>query len=150
MATTYPTFSSPQRVFDVVKFELDQRYTRKSYPIKNTSGTAMTAGMLAPGYPFDLVSANMEPLLTTAEANCAGLYVDHRPSPVLANGATTTLEYDFLVRGPALVNASALPVLDMEGATLVPATIMTALAALSPPILGMAQPAAASVSTQVN
>ena len=82
------------------------------------------------GRPVKLVSTQWElAIAATDEATVDGLVFDPTVGLTLANNAISTAVFVFLIRGPAVVNLNAI----VSGFTL--ATIATALAALSPPII---------------
>lgn len=99
--------------------------------IKNTTGATVAIekeDMI--GRPVKLVASQYELAIpATDEATVDGLVFDPQVGLALANNATSTAVFVILIRGPAVVNLNAI----VSGFTL--ATIATALAALSPPII---------------
>ncbi len=119
---------------DLVRAEWHRGYCFVEAVVKN-SGSANLLGTRLLGQPMKKISTVWNFVLTTDEANTTGILFYDKPFPSLAAAATSVDRYLILVRGPALIDQDALPVLDVNAATLVPATIATALAALKPPII---------------
>jgi hypothetical protein len=140
------TLTDRPRASDFVKWEADQRYTRVAGTITNKSGQAMEAGDLKPGYPLNLNGTTWETLDDASEASADGFFVDGRVSPALAIDAATTLEYQILVRGPAIVNLDAVPA-PAEGGAYNLADLKTRMLALNPPIIVLREPTAETTQT---
>lgn len=134
-------FTDRKRPYDFVKYELDQRYTRVTGTVKNKTGGSIVAGAIKPGQPLNLNGTQWETVDVGGESGVDGFFVDHRIPEALANDAVTALEYQILVRGPALVNLDAVPV-DTDGTTgaFTLATLKTRMEALSPPIIVLREP----------
>lgn len=121
---------------DLIRNEFHRQYNYVEAPIKNPSSSTDLSGFNPLGQPLKVVSTVYNFVLTTDEANTTAL-VAYDKNIVLAHGATSDDRYLILKRGPACIDQDALPVLDVDAATLVPATIATALAALDPPIIAV-------------
>lgn len=121
---------------DLIRAEWQRGYNYVSAVVKNT-GSSNVLGMNLLGQPLKVVSTVHNFVLTTDEANTTALFAHDKPMPSLAAAATSDDLFLILKRGPAIIDQDALPVTDVNGATLVPATIATALAALSPPIIAV-------------
>lgn len=119
---------------DLIRAEWHRGYCYVEAVVKN-SGSSNLLGARLLGQPMKLISTVYNFVLTTDEANTTAVFAHDKPMPSIAAAATSVDRFLILKRGPALINQDALPVLDVNGATLVPATIATALAALSPPII---------------
>lgn len=141
-------FTDLDRSYDLVKMELDQRYTRTSGTIKNVTGGTIAAGAIKVGTPLNLNSTQWETIDKTGESAADGIVVDQRLIPSLANNGITTLEYEILCRGPALINLDAIAD-DPDGSTgaYVTADLKTRLAALNPPIMTMLEPTTTETQT---
>lgn len=133
------TFTDTPRVYDFVKWEIDQRYTRVAATIQNKAGVAIDAGAIKIGQPLILNGSQWETADSGEEASVDGFFVDERKVPALAVNGISTLEYSILVRGPALVNYDAIPV-DLLGVAYGAAAIKAALRALSPRIEFLLEP----------
>lgn len=140
------TFTSRQRVYDFLKFQLEERYCQETALITNDTGADIIAGEIEPGYPLKESGGVWSPADTTEEGSVDGFYVDTRQCEAIANSAASTKQYAILVRGPALVNVDAVPV-DTAGAAFVRATLITRMKALSPPIIPMAEPTTSELQT---
>ncbi len=121
---------------DLIRAEWHRGYNYVSAVVKN-SGSSNLLGARLLGQPMKVISTVHNFVLTTDEANTTALFAHDKPMPSLAAAATSDDLFLILKRGPALIDQDALPVLDVNAATLVPATIATALAALSPPIIAV-------------
>lgn len=139
------------RPYELMRWEPDMRYNRTAGTVKNPSSTTLAAGGLVVGMPLKLVSTQWTIVLGTDEANTGGLFLGDDSASIpeaLAQNAITQQKYPILVRGPALINKSAIALTDPAGLTYVNATIVTALAALSPPIQTLVENVAATTTTQ--
>jgi hypothetical protein len=139
------------RSYELVRWEPDMRYTRTAGTVKNPSATALAAGGLIVGMPLKLVSTQWTIVLATDEANTGALFLGDDSASIpeaLAQNAITQQAYPILVRGPALINKSVIVAKDPAGTAYTVATIVTALAALSPPIQTLVEPPAATTTTQ--
>lgn len=128
------TLAAGYALGDLIRAEWHRGYNYVEAVIKNSGSSNLLDARLL-GQPMKKISTVWNFVLTTDEANTTGIFAHDKPMPSVAATATTVDRYLILVRGPALINQDALPVLDVNAATLVPATIATALAALSPPII---------------
>jgi len=111
---------------DAVAWESNYEYTRKTATFENNTGGVAN---FDPGLILEDSTGNLVPLATAASAEA----VLATPINNLADGAT--IKVAVIVRGPALLNEGGL---DANGQDL--ATALTALAALSPPILSKKGP----------
>jgi hypothetical protein len=125
---------------DLIRAEFHRSYNFVSAKVKNT-GSSNLLGAVLTGQPMKVVSTVHNFVLTTDEANTTALFAHDKPMPSIAAAATSDDLFLILKRGPAVIDQDALPTADVNGATLVPATIATALAALSPPIIAVSEPA---------
>jgi hypothetical protein len=108
-------------------------------------------GGILVGTPLKLVATQWTIVLASDESNTGGLFIGDDAQAInesLAQNAITKEMFPILVRGPALINKSVLPATDPNSASYTIATIVTALAALSPPIETMVEPDAV-VSTTI-
>jgi len=137
MASTLPTYTKPLVGGDVIIREWAREYTREEVTIANATSAdyAMPAG-----YPIN--TATSKPVLTTAEANTYGFTVE--PVTIVA-GETRTIA--IIVRGPAVINQDALPVLDVAGAALVPANMVTSTHLGTPGLIFRRQPSTKETQT---
>lgn len=129
-------FTESKRVYDVLKWFVEERFCFATYKIKNDSGAAIAQGGIVPGTPLNLVAGNMETIESTEEAEIDGIFIDERTVPALAIAGLTEKEYRVLVRGPALVNKDAILAADYNGSTAYDLdAIVTRLAALDIQVL---------------
>jgi hypothetical protein len=138
------------RVYDLLKSEWDMRYDRDAATIKNASGGAVLAGWLQVGHPIKKVGSQWQVVMSGDEANTGALFLGHDSTGIpeaLANNGITALKYPILLNGPAIVNQDAIPLTDPAGGTYTLATIVTALAALSPPVKIVKQPVTTGTQT---
>lgn len=132
---------SEVRTSDFVLDEYDQRYTRMAVKIKNNTGVALAAGAIQVGHPLTINGTDYETTNAGGEAAFDMFVIDPRVVEALAIGATTELEYEVLVRGPALVNVDAIPDTDPDGASALDKTaLVTAMKAFNPPIIPLYEP----------
>ncbi len=143
-----PSFTDQNRGYDVVKMELDQLYTRTAGTLKNLTGGAVVAGAIRAGSPLNLNGTQWETINVGQESTADGILVDSRPIPALGIAGITELEYQILVRGPALVNLDAIAE-DPDGTTgaYTAATLEARLLALVPPIIVLREPVTQGVQT---
>jgi hypothetical protein len=124
---------------DLLRAEWHRGYCCVSSKLVNCSSTAIT-GQLILGQPVKVSSSNHIFVKATDEANATGIVLDDRLL-TLAGSGTTDEPYLVLKRGPALIDQDALPTKDMDagggtaGTAFTIATLVTAYAALSPPII---------------
>jgi len=130
------TRSAGSYLGDLIRAEWHRGYNYVSAVVKNT-GSADVLGMNLLGQPLKVSSGTHQFVLTTDEANTTALFASDKLMPSIAANATSADLFLILKRGPIIIDQDALPVTDVNGATLVPATIATALAALSPPIIAV-------------
>lgn len=138
------SFTDLPRPSDFLKWEVDERYTRADYPIKNTTGAALDAGDVYPGCPVKINAGNAETVLVADIADANGFLVDSRRIPALAIAGVTPLRYSILVRGPALANPDIVTV-DPAGTPFVASTIVTEMQALD--IQPLREPATTETQT---
>jgi len=143
------TLTKKLTIGDVLKREWDREYTRVSAKLVNfaTSGSDVTLPQSA-GYPLLSSTGGYAPMAAGQEASCKGLLMFDKPVPALAASGTSAGTYSILRRGPAVVLQDALPPLDFAGGTITLATLVTALAALTPPIIVVTAPASGNTSVQ--
>lgn len=98
------------------------------------------------GQPVKASGANFVFVQDTDEANAIGIVLHDKPIN-LAASATSADRYLILRRGPALIDKEQIAGTDINGDALTKATIVTALAALSPPIIGLSEPATSKTQT---
>jgi hypothetical protein len=139
--------TEPIRTYDFVKMELDQRYNRAAGTIKNTSAVAIAAGASLIGLPVKLNGSQWETVQNPHESQATGFIVDEKPSEAIAAAGTSTLKYQILVRGPALVNRTKIRATDVAGTAFVTATLVTRLESLSPPVFTLIEPATVQTQT---
>lgn len=136
------TLSEKKTFGDVVRYSMRDDYTIDQVTVHNRTGsTVSTADVM--GYPLrpdSGVTGDYMLAVATGESYVTGLLIDHRSFAVstLANAATFISKA--LVRGPAIVDKVNIPTLDVAGVAFTLATIVTALAAVSPPILCKGEP----------
>lgn len=123
-------FTDRVRADDVLKWEVEQRFCRNSVQIKNTSAGAVIAGEIRPGALLRNNGGTWETLLNANVGDVDGIVIDSRPVEAIAAGATSVKSYQILVRGPALVNLSQIPLVDLNDVTYTSATLIAALKAL--------------------
>jgi len=124
---------------DVIRDYYHSGYNFVSSTLKNPSATAI-ANQNPIGQPVKVSSSTRVFVKATDEANATGIVAWDKPIS-LAGSATSDDLYPVLVRGPALIDQDALPLKDMDagggdaGTAFTIATLVTAYAALSPPII---------------
>lgn len=123
---------------DLIRAEFHRAYNYVEAPVKNPSSSTDLSGYNPLGQPLKIVSTVYNFVLTTDEANTTALMA-YDKNIILAHGATSDDRYLILKRGPVVIDQDVLPVLDVDAATLVPATIATALAALDAPIIAVSE-----------
>lgn len=145
MASTLPTLTKRQRISDLLKWEVEQRYCRDAATIKNLNTAALAAGGITVGTPLSLSASQYGALQSGNEANVKALFLgndsDRIPEALAAN-AITVGKYQILVRGPALIDKDMIPTTDGDGGTIDVAAIMTALNALG--IYALVEPTTAT------
>jgi hypothetical protein len=138
------------RIYDLVKYEVNQLVTRTSGTFKNTSGGTIAAGAVVVGQPVKLVGAQWVSVQAGDEANIKGLWLgDPATRPFvegLANNAISALPGQILFNGPAVVDKNKIPTADLAAAGFTLATIVTALAALGIQVL--AEPTTSAQQTK--
>ena len=123
-------FTSVNRVYDFLKWYTEERYCFAAHAIKNVTGGSILAGAIAPGQPLAESGGTWSTVDTSGEANIDGFFCDPRKTPALVDDGVTPLQYKILVRGPALINLSAIPGDNTTGAAYVSATLITRARAL--------------------
>ncbi len=118
-----------QQVSDLIMYEADQRYTRQAV----TLSAPATFGdqVFIVGQPLEPDGSNFK--TCTVEANANAICLEN---VTILEGATK-VDQMILTRGPAIVNEDQI---DIATETLTLATIVTALAGESPPILTAVEP----------
>lgn len=141
-----PTISKGRTMGDVVRYVLHPGYCIVSAYVVNPNAAAYAAQNLV-GQPVKASGANYVFVESTDEAAVIGLFMHDKPV-ALGVSETTTIKYPILVRGPALVDQDSLPVNDVAGVAFdTVAQLVTALAALDPPIIAVRQPVTESEQT---
>lgn len=98
------------------------------------------------GQPLKVSGSNYVFVQDGDESNTTAILLHDKPI-VLSSAGTTDELYPILVRGPALIDKDALPATDVNGDALTASTIVTALAGLSPKIIGLSEPSKTSTQT---
>lgn len=127
--------TSTHRPYDFLKWEIEQRYCRTAGTIKNVTGGTIESGAIKPGQPLNLNGTQWETADSGGESGVDGFFVDHRKHESLADDEITAKEYQILVRGPALVNISAVPGDNVDGTAYVEADLITRARALGIEVL---------------
>lgn len=135
-----PSLVSRKHLGDIFKFVSHPGYNTVSGIFRNNSGATRTLFSLV-GMPVKLSGGKWVPVLATDEANITGLVMSEEYVDTLANNTDWGTKVQVMVRGPALYDKDALPAADIAGTPFTLATIVTALAALSPPLIAQAEPA---------
>ena len=122
---------------DVIKNHYDEEYTMESAVLKN-AGVGQYTDLEVAGMPV-VISAGVASLVQVGlvsfdEADTNGI-VATKGKVTLATTAETVEKYAILTRGPAIVWQNGLPAEDGLGVSFTPATLVTALAGESPPII---------------
>jgi hypothetical protein len=135
------TKTSGKVLGDLIRAAYHQGYCYVSGKLVNPSATAL-AGVSVLGQPVKASGANYVLVLATDEANAIGIVAHDKPINLALSGTSDDL-YLILRRGPALIDYDALPLKDTAagggdaGTAFTIATLVTALAALSPPIIAL-------------
>lgn len=148
MASTYPTQSQPRRLGDLIVFELHPGYDRISALVKNTSGAAVD--LLDPvGYPVKAGGTGYYDLAFAGdEGSVIGLILFMNELSIGATTGYSVTQVPVLVRGPVVIDPySGIPASDGAGSAFTLATIITSLAALSPPIISISEPSITAQQT---
>ncbi len=127
---------------DIVRAEWHRGYNAVSGKLVNPNGAASgdLTGFNPVGQPVKASGANYVFVLATDEASAIG-FVAFDKNINLAHGATSDDKYLIMIRGPLLIDKDALPANDValgggaNGTAFTIATLLTAYAALSPPII---------------
>lgn len=119
---------------DIVAVDFDPTYNYVSATLKNTGVGAVTIRNPI-GYPVRNNAGVWELIVAGEEDEAEGVVVGGPPIDALAAAGTTRGKYLILMRGPACIRPSGLPAKDLAAANFTKADIVTALAALVPPIL---------------
>lgn len=151
MATLPVLTPKRARLIDLLKLYYDERYNFEVVAIRNTSAGTIAVGTSLCGLPVRNNAGVWETVQNPNEANISGIVVDDTLTTAsIAAAATSTQRWKVLARGPALINASKIATQDVAGGTYVQATVLTRLAAQSPPILVLSEAPSGQKSTQVN
>lgn len=110
--------SSVSKVGDLVKMELDRRYTRRN---KAFTAVGSSLGNFSP--LGALVDAAGNEVAAASQANAKGVVVT---DDLIADGD----KVNFIERGPAIINKGALRTADTAGASYTMATVVSTLEAL--------------------
>lgn len=130
-----------------VAYEADVQYTRESHILRNpTAGAVVLTDPVL--YPVNLNAGKMELAVSGGEAGVDGLLLATEDFESQAATSDYTKKQAILVRGPAIVRKSALPVNDVDDVEFVQADLITRLAALSPPILVHSEPTQTTTQTE--
>lgn len=130
---------------NVVKEYVSNEYSLVSAVIKNSfAGAVVLSNFEIAGQPVVYANGTAE-LCESAnvagigETDANGIVVSKEVIASLANAASTVNKYLILVRGPAVIWTNGIPAADAAGTAWdTIAEIVTALAALSPPIIAKA------------
>lgn len=143
---TAPVITKRKPWSDLIKSIYDGYYCIERRLFQNasgaTSGSALTVNSIYP-IPVRAGSAagSVIPVLAGNESACTGIMMYDKTISALSYFGTI-IDVPVLTRGPSILDSDAFPVLDVGGGTLTKATIITALAGLSPPIICKAGPTA--------
>lgn len=123
---------------DILAWVASQEYSIVAAPIKNATGSSKTISDVI-GTVLKDNAGTWELLLNADIADVEGVVVgltnDDGQEITLASGATSSQKYLIAVRGPMILNKDGINSKDVAGTTITMATLVTALAALNPPIL---------------
>ncbi len=122
---------------NAIKNHYDEEYTMESAVLEN-GGLAQYTDVEVAGMPVVLaagVATLVEVGLVGADQTDANGIVATKGRVTLATTAATVEKYLILTRGPAVVWNDGIAAADGEGTAYTKATIATALAAVSPPII---------------
>jgi predicted membrane-bound dolichyl-phosphate-mannose-protein mannosyltransferase len=108
---------------DVLQDMYHPQYCLEEKDVTNGGGSAIT---LTAGYPMD----DNVPVLNATQGNTDGFVVQE-----VTIAAGKTAKVPVLVRGPGVINITAMPVLDTAGAALVVATYVAAFQAATSVVL---------------
>lgn len=121
------TFTKGRSLGDVFKWLVHPGFCLVSAKLVNPLATALD--LTDPvGQPLKASGANYVFVQDLDEANAIGLLYHDKPI-ALAGSATSEELYAILLRGPALIDKDALPLLDVNGTAFTVATLVTAYAA---------------------
>jgi hypothetical protein len=145
-----PTLSERRTEGDIVRHQFNYNYNIEQVVVHNRTGSTVSAPDVM-GYPLrpdSGVGGEYMFAMQGGESYVNAILIDHRSFQVstLANLAVFTSKA--LVRGPAIIDQSALPTADLAAANFNMATIVTALKGLVPPVLSRIEPA--TTVTQTN
>ena len=124
---------------DLLRTEFSRNYNMVSGKLVNPSATAITNQILL-GQPVKASGSNYVLVKATDEASAIGIVAYDKPV-TLAGSATSDDLFMILRRGPAVIDKDILPLKDADagggdaGTAFTIATLVTAYAALSPPII---------------
>lgn len=132
------TLNSPKVIDDLVKWETDSAFCRDGVTngIENLSGVTIPENTDPVGLPLKAGTAAGDYSFVEVgeEASTIALIIQGPKIPETLNAAFTDTQQEYVVLklGPALINADAIAVNDVDGTgTYTQATILTALAALN-------------------
>lgn len=142
------TLTERTRESDFLKHFYHPEYCFESATIKNNNSADAAAGDILPGLPLLLNSTQWETVAAASVSGMDGFYIGdgNVPCEAIAASATSVKKYRILARGPAIVNLDALPA-DLDGAAFTVSTVLTAMAAFSPPIRQYREPTQTSTQT---
>ena len=126
---------------DLIRAEWHRGYNYVSSTLKNPSSTAITNQSVL-GQPVKVSSSTRVFVKAGDEGNATGIVAYDKPITIAGSGTTDDL-YLVAVRGPMLIDYDALPLKDMDagggdaGTSFTVATLVTAYAAFSPPIIAL-------------
>jgi hypothetical protein len=126
---------------DLVRSIFEPGYNYVSGKLVGVAGGTLAnqAGKRVLGQPVKASGANWIPVLATDEANATGIIADDGIYDLPAAAAVSERSFTILKRGPALIGATSLPTNDLMGTAFTAATLVTALAALNPPIIAQSE-----------
>lgn len=132
------TLTRGRSLGDIIKWLSHQGYNCISGVFRNASGGTLTNVQIL-GQPVKASSTKFVPVLATDESSAIGIVMTDQ-KVTLANNTDLGNKVLILRRGPALINSDALPAADVAGTSFTVATLVTAYAALSPPIIAQTEP----------
>ena len=130
---------------DVVRNLWHPAYCMGEFFLVNPNAVAYAAQSLV-GQPVSISGDEATLLEPGGEANAEGILM-HPGLLELGISETTDKKYPVLLRGPALIDQDSLPLEDLAGVAFTVATLVTAYAALDPPIIVQRQPTTLSEQT---
>lgn len=145
--TEFAVQTQPRRLGDLQIAEWHPGYCRVSATVKNAGGTTYTVNDPL-GLPVQSDgSGGYELVYAGSESSTIGLILWEAPV-TFTTAVYTPYPLPILVRGPIVIDYSfGLPVNDPAGSAYTIATIITALKALSPPFVPLAEPTLQTTQT---